>query len=188
MNSFMRSPILWIGLACFVLPFLAGCTPDANAEIISPNLGPIEVAQLEGGQIAAPVAEEETAPTLAELSEEEIYAGLPEEIAAAIPNADPANAETLALTRGCTGCHALDSDQVMTGPTWYNMGNIAVARAQASGSASPAEYLYTSIHAPNEYIVPDYQPNLMPQNYSDQLSDQEFADLVEYLLSQRQEG
>jgi mono/diheme cytochrome c family protein len=170
--------------ALLLAPVLSSCAPDANAEIISPNLGSIEVAKLEGGQIAPVV--EEAAPTLADLTDEEIYAGLPAEIADAIPNADLANAETIALTRGCTGCHALDPQQQMTGPTWYNMGNIAVEHALAAGSPGPAEYLYTSIHAPNEYVVPDYPANIMPQNYDEQLTAQEFADLVAYLLAQQQ--
>lgn len=183
MNSLLRRPIFWAA-ALLLIPMLSGCVSDASAEIISPNLGTIEVAQLEGSQIEPVV--EEAAPTLAELTEEQIFAGLPPAVADAIPNADLAAAETLALTSGCTGCHSLDPDQVMTGPTWYNIGNTAVARALAAGNAGPADYLFTSIHAPNDYIVPDYPTNIMPQTYDEQLSDQEFADMVAYLLAQRQ--
>lgn len=183
MNSLVRSPLFVASIALLLLPILASCAPNANAEIISPNLGAIEIAQLEGNQVEAVVAEE--APTLADLTEEEIYAGLPEEIAAALPDANLADAETLALTTGCSGCHAMDPQQAMTGPTWYDMGNTAVARAIAAGDPGPAAYLYNSIHAPGDYIVPDYPGNIMPQNYDEQLSDQDYADLVAYLLSQR---
>ena len=185
MNSLVRSPLLIASLALILLPVLASCAPNASAEIISPNLGPIEIAKLEGNQIEAVVAE--AAPTLAELTDEEIYAGLPEAIAAALPEANPANAETIALTAGCSGCHSLDPQQVMTGPTWYNVGNTAVAHARAAGDPGPAVYLYNSIHAPGAYVVPDYPNNVMPQNYDEQLTEQDFADLVAYLLSQQSE-
>lgn len=185
MNSLLRSPLYLAGIALFLMPLLASCAPNANAEIISPNLGSIEIAKLEGNQIEAVV--EEAPPTLAELSEEEIYAGVPDEIAALLPDANLANAETIALTSGCSGCHALDPQQTMTGPTWYNMGNTAVARARAAGDPGPAAYLYTSIHAPGAYVVPDYPNNVMPQNYDEQLSEQDFADLVAYLLAQQGE-
>lgn len=71
----------------------------------------------------------------------------------------------------------------MTGPTWYHVGDIAVSRVAGE---SPALYLYHSIVNPNLFIVPNYPSNIMPANYSEQLSTQELADLISYLLQQNE--
>lgn len=186
MKSLVRSPFFITGIALILMPLLASCSPNASAEIISPNLGPIEIAKLEGNQIEAIVAE--APPTLAELSDEEIYAGLPDGIAAAMADADPANGETIAFSLAvvstpCSGCHNLEP-QGGTGPTWLNIGDTAVARSLTTGDPGPAAYLYHSINAPGDYIVPNYT-NVMPAIYSDELGDEDFADLIAYLLSQQ---
>lgn len=189
MNSLLRSPIYWIcGLLLIVLLVFTGCAPDANAHILSPQLGAIEIAERAGAIIVA--IEPEAPPTLAELSPSEIVAGLEDlapEVAAALENPDLANAEALYLSRGCNGCHKFDPDDQVVGPTWYNIGNTAVARAEAAGDPSPAAYLYVSISNPNAYLVSGYQADNMPQNFDDLLSPQDYADLVAYLLEQQEE-
>lgn len=157
----------------------AACAPDATQLIISPQLG-AQLAAIEAGNQVAAAAPTE-APTLASLSEEQIVAGLPEDFAAALAAADPANGEQVALVRGCIGCHALDPAVTMTGPTWHHIGDTAVSRVAGE---SPALYLYHSIVDPGSYVVPNYPNNIMPANYADQLSTQELADLVDYLLNQ----
>ena len=52
---------------------------------------------------------------------------------------------------------------------------------------SPGLYLYHSIAAPNDYIVRGYQEGVMLQNYREELSDQDFADLITYIMEQQQE-
>ncbi|MEZ4658926.1 MAG: cytochrome c [Caldilineaceae bacterium] len=162
---------------------MAGCSPNANAEIISPQLGAIEVAKAAGAQVSA--AATEAPPTLAEMTDEQIYAGLPDAVAADIANADPAHAQQLALTNGCGGCHSLDPTVQQPGPSWAGVGDRAVIRAQAAGDAGPAAYIYQSITAPNAFVVPNYASGIMPQTFGQQLSDQDIADLIVYLLSQR---
>ncbi|MBV7330374.1 c-type cytochrome [Chloroflexi bacterium TSY] len=189
MNSLLRSPIYWIcGLLLTVLLVFTGCTPDANTHILSPQLGTIEIAERAGAVIVA--IEPEAPPTLAKLSPSEIVAGLEElapDVAAALDNADLTNAEALYQARGCAGCHLFDPDNQVVGPTWYNVGNIAVARAEAAGDPSPAAYLYISISNPNSYLVPGYQGGNMPQNFDELLSPQDYADLIAYLLAQQEE-
>ena len=98
--------------------------PNANGELISPDLGPkLVLAQSEGAIEIEPTP---VPPKLAELSEEEIYAGLDPAVQEAILNADSVNGETIALTFGCIGCHALDPNEVKTGPTWHNIGDTAI--------------------------------------------------------------
>ena len=185
MKSLSRIRFTWITGFLFVLILvLAACTPDATSEIISPELGPRLIAAQEAGAVVAVPEEEVELASLADLSEEEIAAGLPDDVSAALADADLANGENLALVNGCIGCHSLDPEAQMTGPTWHNVGNTAITRVEGTG---PAAYLYDSISAPNDYVVPDYQSGLMPQNYAESISVEDLADLVAYLLAQQEE-
>lgn len=168
-----------MGLMLAALLALAACAPNPAELIISPQLGE-QMAALEAGNEIV-IAEPTEAPKLADLAPEQVTAGLPDDVAAALASADPANGEQQALARGCVGCHALDPNVTMTGPTWHNVGDTAVSRVPGE---SPAFYLYHSITNPNLFVVPNYPSNIMPANYSEQLSTQELADLIAYLLQQ----
>lgn len=157
----------------------AACAPDATQLILSPRLGEQLAALEAGNQVVAAVPTE--APTLADLAPDAVVAGLPEDFAAALAAAQPANGEQVALARGCIGCHALDPNAAMTGPTWYHIGDTSVSRVPGE---SPALYLYGSIVNPGQFVVPPYPNNIMPANYAEQLSLEELADLVAYLLEQ----
>ena len=183
MEFLRRVRVAWfIGALLAVAVLIAGCAPDANSEIISPELGERMIAAASSEMVVA--AEPTPAPTIADLSPEEILAGLPDEMAAAISSGTPSNGETLALTNGCVGCHALDPETQMTGPTWYDVADTAVSRVPGE---SPGFYLYTSIAAPNDHLVEGYPQGIMPQTYIDTLSTQDFGDLVAYLLTQHVE-
>lgn len=158
---------------------VAACQPDAQAALISPQLGEQLAAQEAGTQIEIQPTPEPL--TFAELTEEEIYAGLPEDFRAALDEADPGSGESIALANGCVGCHALDPAMQMSGPTWFNLADTAVNRVPGQ---SPADYIHESIVDPGAYVVSGYPANVMPQNYGDLLSDEELADLVAYLLAQ----
>ena len=108
--------------------------------------------------------------------------GLPAAIASLLPNANPVHGGELALQNGCSACHSLDEGVKVVGPSWYNLGNHAAIRV--SGESAPL-YLYNSIFLPNQYILEGFLPNLMPQTYADQLSEQDMADLIAYLLKLR---
>lgn len=171
-----------IGLLALASLVLAACKPDANADIISPELGQRLMAARTSGAVAA--VEPTPMPVLADLTDEEIYAGLPDDVAAAVQAADVVAGETIALTNGCIGCHAVDPSVQMTGPTWYDMGNTAVSRVPGE---SPGYYLYHSIVEPNAHIVDGYPQGIMPQTYTESLSTDDLGTLVAYLLAQQQE-
>ncbi|MCS6826170.1 MAG: cytochrome c [Caldilinea sp.] len=169
----------WFVVSLFVVIVVAAaCAPDATQLIISPQLGE-QLAAREAGNIVA-AATPTPLPRLADLTPEEIVAGLPEDFAAALAAANPANGEQIALVRGCVGCHSLDPNVALAGPTWHNIGDTAVSRVRGE---SPALYLYESIVNPNAFVVPNYPANVMPANFGELLSTQELADLVAYLLS-----
>lgn len=171
-----------LGLSLAILALatvLSGCAPDANAEIISPQLGEQLYAKEASGVVeVAPTA---VPRTFADLTPEEVTAGLPADFAAALAAADPAKGQNVATSNGCIGCHSTDPAVTMTGPTWHNLGDTAVNRVPGE---SPALYIHDSIVNPNAFVVPGFPSGVMPQIYGDTIPLEDLADLVAYLLSQ----
>ncbi len=171
---------LGLGLVILALAtVLSGCAPDANAEIISPQLGEQLYAKEASNVVEAQPTAEPLA--LANLTPEEINAGLPEDFAAALAAADAANGQNVALVNGCVGCHSTDPAVTMTGPTWHNVGDTAANRQPG---VAPALYLHDSIVNPNGFVVPGYPSGVMPQIYADTIPLEDLADIVAYLLAQ----
>jgi hypothetical protein len=173
-----------VGFLCmlFVLGIvLAGCAPNANAQLVSPELG----AQLYAEEADQAVEAEPTAVPLkfAELTPEQVTAGLPEEFAAALAAADPSRGETVSLANGCIGCHNTDPSVVTTGPTWANLADTAANREPG---VSPANYIYTSIVNPGDYVVPNYPSGVMPTTYGEMIATEDLANLVAFLLQQHE--
>jgi len=171
---------LWLlGLTLCII--VAACAPNAGARLISPALGEQLYADESDQEVEIPPTPEPL--KIVNLTPEQINAGLPEDFAAALAAADPSRGESIALANGCVGCHAVDPAMVMTGPTWHYMGDTAANR---QAGVSPANYIYTSIVAPNAYITPGYNSGIMPQNYADIISQEDLASLVAYLLIQHE--
>ena len=79
----------------------------------------------------------------------------------------------------CSSCHSLDGTRD-TGPSLQGFGEVAGTRR---GGEDATTYTMNSILNPGQYIVPGFS-NLMPAAYGQQLSRQQLADLIEYVLSQ----
>ena len=82
---------------------------------------------------------------------------------------------------GCITCHSLDEGVVLVGPSHAGMG------ARATGAVaglSAEEYLEQSITEPNAHITDGYTEGVMYQFYGNDLSDQDIADLVAFLMTQ----
>jgi hypothetical protein len=160
---------------------LAACAPDPNEFIISPQLGDQIAARAAGNTVVR--AEPTPLPQLADLAPEQVTAGLPADVLTAFANADPAKGEQLYTAQGCIGCHSLDPNAKMTGPTWHNLGNVAVSRVPGE---SPALYLDTSIVNPSAHIVAGFPDNIMPKTFGQTLTAQDQADLIAFMLAQNQ--
>jgi cytochrome c553 len=103
---------------------------------------------------------------------------------------NPANGEALFMQEfetnqgpyACFTCHNVESEQTKIGPGQYNIRDRAAQRVPGQ---SAAQYIYTSITEPQEYIVPGFEnvPIPMPSNYSELLSDTQIYDLAAYLLT-----
>ena len=105
-----------------------------------------------------------------------------------LPQGDATTGEALAVSLACTACHIA----APTGPAWAagtepGIGARAATRFTQSdytGNANSAEeYLFESIVHTSAYIVPGFSDGIMPNNYADQLTDQQVADLIAYLLT-----
>ena len=164
-----------------ILAVIGGCAPNAAADLVSPKLG----EQMFAKEASAEVVVEPTPvpKKFADLTPEEVVAGLPADFATALAAADPSKGETVALAAGCLGCHSLDQNEVKTGPTWHNVADTAVNRRPGE---SPAFYIHESIVNPGAFVVNGFPANVMPQNFADTLSQSDLANLVAYLLEQHE--
>jgi mono/diheme cytochrome c family protein len=98
--------------------------------------------------------------------------------------ADPvARGRQVFTTAGCTACHTIEGiSNGIVGPNLTKVGEVAATRKDG---VSAEEYIHESIVSPNAFVVEGFQPNLMPQNYSQQLSTKQLDDLVAFLLAQK---
>jgi len=86
------------------------------------------------------------------------------------------------VSSGCAGCHNLNEDQTddNQGQPGPHMANLAETAATHGTDAET--YILTSIVNPNAEVVSGYIANLMPQNFADQLSEEEINNMVAWLL------
>lgn len=123
-------------------------------------------------------------PKLAELTTDEVMAGLPNELVNAIQMGDPVEGMEISALQGCAGCHSMEEGEVLSGPSWYDIGNTAVGRVEGE---SPGLYLFNSIMTPNAYIVRRFDAGVMPEDFSEKLSSEEIGHLLALLLAQTED-
>ena len=102
-----------------------------------------------------------------------------EEAEALVWNSAEEHGEYLFVNQGCAGCHSLNEDEVIVGPSMYGLIDRSGDKVQG---LSAEEYIYQSIVYPNEYIVEGYPANVMPQIFIN-LSEEELQALVSYLIT-----
>lgn len=160
---------VWLGV-------LAACSNEPPAPV-APTSAPAAVIPT-----LAPTTASETPASAAEgnTGTDAALTGLPESIVALLPSANVAHGGELVVQQGCTACHSMEKDMKVIGPSFYASGQIAATRVAGE---SAGLYLYNSILHPNQYVVDTFLPGLMPQTYGDQLSEQELADVIAYLLT-----
>jgi hypothetical protein len=62
-------------------------------------------------------------------------------------------------------------------------GQLSVSNSRLHGHATtPEQYLFESIVLPNVHVVEGFAP-IMPDTYSRTLTEQDVADLIEYLMT-----
>jgi cytochrome c oxidase subunit 2 len=107
----------------------------------------------------------------------------------------------------CSGCHILQDDANgiawagQQGPSLAGIADTALRRAPNAGLATAEEYLANAIRHPNDYIVPGYAANIMPQfgpspdapatvdgAYYVAMPDADLARIIAYLCTQSASG
>lgn len=91
---------------------------------------------------------------------------------------DPEAGAELFVSLGCNGCHAVEGDTVMVGPS---LAGLADRAGEMVEGLSAEEYVAQSIVEPDAHVVEGFNPGIMPP-YTD-LSEADLAHLVAYLLS-----
>jgi len=80
----------------------------------------------------------------------------------------------------CNTCHSLEAGQTVVGPSLATIG--AEASSRVSGQ-SAEDYLSESVTDPNAHVVDGFSANLMPATYKGQLTEEQIADLVAYMMT-----
>jgi mono/diheme cytochrome c family protein len=91
------------------------------------------------------------------------------------PAGDPAAGQDVFTSAGCGSCHAIAA----AGST----GTIGPALDESLGGRD-AEFIRTQIVDPDSQIAEGFGPGIMPQDYGEQLSDEEIANLVAFLAQE----
>jgi mono/diheme cytochrome c family protein len=81
--------------------------------------------------------------------------------------------------KNCASCHQVGSEGGTVGPPLTHIGTVAGPRKPGM---SAEDYIRESILDPGAYIVPSY-PDTMPRGLARGLSQEDFDDLVRYLLT-----
>lgn len=81
---------------------------------------------------------------------------------------------------GCITCHSLEKDVTIVGPS---LAGIATKAGSIVPGKSAEEYLRESIIDPNAYIHEGFTANVMPQNWSEVLTEEQINQLVDYLMT-----
>lgn len=155
------------------------------------DLPPTATATLAPTSTPQPTAT--TAPT-AGAAAGDVAVPLPDGFADLVAASDVAAGEavfnrTISMPDGavwsCSQCHSITPDEArLIGPGQWNVAVRAETRVEGQDALT---YLYNSILHPNAYIVPPdasgaaYPANLMPQYYSEVLTEQELASVIAYL-------
>jgi cytochrome c oxidase subunit 2 len=77
------------------------------------------------------------------------------------------------FTQQCGSCHTL-ADAGTKGAVGPDLDKVLPGKS--------ADFIHQSIINPNAEIAPGYQPNVMPGNFGDTLTDQQLQSLVDYLV------
>ena len=87
--------------------------------------------------------------------------------------------QRVASTQGCLTCHTTDGASLV-GPTWQGLYQAEVTLADGTTDVVDDEYLHTAIVDPNAQVHQGFPPGVM-QSYRDTLSDEQIADIIEFI-------
>jgi mono/diheme cytochrome c family protein len=103
-----------------------------------------------------------------------------------LPTGDAANGELLFNGKGatvypCSACHKLDGT-VGVGPS---LKGIATTAATRKDGYDAAKYIHESIVSPSKFVVEGFTDGIMPPTFAQQMTKQDLADIIAFLLTQK---
>jgi cytochrome c oxidase subunit 2 len=105
-----------------------------------------------------------------------------QEQAGACELSDPECGQRWATQYGCVACHSQDGSTIV-GPTWLGLFGHEVELADGTTVIADEEYLFTSIVDPNAQIVAGFAPNIMPQTFDENLTDEQIQQIIAFIES-----
>jgi cytochrome c oxidase subunit 2 len=104
----------------------------------------------------------------------------------AIASLPPADRGRLTWENNCASCHSIDGSDLV-GPTWLGLFGREEQMEDGTTIIADEAYITQSIYEPNAQIVAGYPAGVMPQNYAEQLSDEDVANLIEFIKTLTEE-
>lgn len=94
----------------------------------------------------------------------------------------PRTPQELFSVMGCLGCHNLDQPQTADnrGPVGPNMANLH--ETAGTHGVDALTHVINSISNPNQVVTEGYMAGIMPQNFTERMSEEEIRALAEWLL------
>lgn len=83
---------------------------------------------------------------------------------------------------GCVACHSQNGDSGV-GPTWLGLFGHTVTLSDGSSVTADEAYIQKSIMDPNIQVVEGFQPGVMPQNFTDILTEEQIKQLTAFIQS-----
>jgi mono/diheme cytochrome c family protein len=81
----------------------------------------------------------------------------------------------------CSACHSLTPGQTLVGPSLGGIATTAATRTDLSAEM----YIHESIVSPSAYVVEGFADGIMPHIFADQMSKQDLADILAFLMTQQ---
>lgn len=110
------------------------------------------------------------------------------DVTTALPVGDATRGDTLFHGKGdggkfpCSACHSLTAGQTLVGPS---LAGIAARGATTLAGYSAEQYVHESVVQPNAHVVEGFSSGIMPQTFGAQMTKQELADIIAFLMTQK---
>ena len=80
----------------------------------------------------------------------------------------------------CSRCHGTVGETVVVGPS---LAGIAVTGGERTAGMDARAYILESIKSPSKFVVDGFEQGVMPEDISDEISEEDLNGLVEYLMT-----
>lgn len=85
---------------------------------------------------------------------------------------------------GCAACHNMDASEGDETDAPFTAGTASRAESRVPG-LSAEEYIREAIVNPDAYLVEGYEAGSMYQTWGDDISEEDIADIIAYLLTEK---